>query len=101
MASEIAQKVVSLQPEPCSPTVDHESAVYIGMRIVDGQQAFTAEVCALGRSFTASYPDSGRQNLSRITISGWCQDENLRHMLQPEAQRISWTLERASRSQTR
>ncbi len=75
MSSEIAQKVVSLQPEPCSPTVDHESAVYIGIRVVDGQQAITAEVCALGRSFTAIYPNSGRQNLSRITISGSCQDE--------------------------
>ena len=42
MSSEIAQKVVSLQPEPCSPTVDHESAVYIGIRVVDGQQAITA-----------------------------------------------------------
>lgn len=50
MASEKAQKLVSLQPEPCSPTVDHENAVYIGMRVVDGQQAVTAEVCALAEA---------------------------------------------------
>ena len=41
MASGKARKLVSLQPEPCSPTVDHENAVYIGMRVVDGQQAVT------------------------------------------------------------